>query len=49
MGRLPQPDVSQSRVTSGHSVALTYTLRRTSYGIGEAPVPLPILDVATHL
>lgn len=40
--------VSQSRVTSGYSIVLTYTLRRTSYGIGEAPVPLPILDVTTH-
>ncbi|KAI1317213.1 hypothetical protein F5Y16DRAFT_406697 [Xylariaceae sp. FL0255] len=36
--------VSQSAVTQGHSVVLAYTLWRTSYGIGEAPVPLLILD-----
>ena len=31
---LNSTDVSQSKVTSGHSVVLTYSLRRTSYGIG---------------
>ncbi|KAK3304967.1 uncharacterized protein B0T15DRAFT_380306, partial [Chaetomium strumarium] len=41
-------DVSQTEVASGHSIVLTYTLRRTSHGIGEALVPLPILDVTTH-
>ncbi|OAL21280.1 hypothetical protein AYO20_11398 [Fonsecaea nubica] len=41
-------DVSHNAVTQDHSIILTYTLWRTSYGIGETPMPLPILDITTQ-
>lgn len=41
-------NISQSDVTSGHRVVLTYSLSWTSRCIGKGPGILPILDVTPH-